>query len=108
MGKRKTENKKESKNKTVSKKDSKIKPDISKESKTNLVGSKENKKKSEDKLRKKKFFLSIPIILIIGIIVVVFLIQNPVEASDEAHAQLIIEFGTVEIKPYTRVRITPR
>ena len=43
------------------------------------------------------YFL-IPILIIICLIILVLLIQSPVEASDEAHAQLIIDYGIVEIK----------
>lgn len=46
----------------------------------------------------KKIYLIIPIIVIIAIALFFLLAQNPVEASDEANAQLIIDYGIVEVK----------
>jgi hypothetical protein len=55
-------------------------------------------KKSESNTNSKKFLVIIPIIVIVVIALFFILSQNPVEASDEANAQLIIDYGIVEVK----------
>ena len=101
MGKRKSENKKGSKNNTTNKKDTKSKRDKSKETKKIEINKKENNIGKNEKPKKKMIYFLIPILIIIGLIIIVLLIQSPVEASDDAYAQLIIDYGIVEIKQGT-------
>ena len=101
MGKRKSENKKGSKNNTTNKKDTKSKRDKSKETKKIEINKKGNNIGKNEKPKKKMIYFLIPILIIIGLIIIVLLIQSPVEASDDAYAQLIIDYGIVEIKQGT-------
>ena len=59
---------------------------------------KDAKKNPEPKSNSKKFLLIIPVIVIVVIALFFLFAQNPVEASDKANAQLIIEYGMVEVK----------
>ncbi len=57
-----------------------------------------SKKKAESKPKKTKLLLIIPIIVILGIIIIFLFLQNPAEAGDDVNAQLIIEYGIVQVK----------
>jgi len=64
-----------------------------------LVNEKELEQKEPEKKSKSiKYLLIIPVVAIILIILFFLLLQSPVEASDEAYAQLIIEYGIVDVK----------
>lgn len=63
-----------------------------------VKGKEPEKKEPEKKSKSKKYLLIIPIIAIILIVILFLFIQSPVEASDESHAQLIIEYGIVDVK----------
>lgn len=59
---------------------------------------KEENKKPKSNSKKMRFLLIIPVIVIIALIIFILFAPNPAEASDESYAQLLIEYGTVQVE----------